>query len=137
TYLEAPMINPVKELPSLQNKRILLTFGLLSRNKGLETVIRALPEIVKQHPDVRYVILGNTHPGILRGEGEAYRDHLKRLAMELRVEDHLVFIKQFVEEKELINYLTAADMYITPYFNEAQVSSGTLSYAVGAGAAVV
>src|SRR5690554_1290690 len=135
--LEAPMINPVRELPALQNKRILLTFGLLSRNKGLETVIRALPEIVKQHPDVRYVILGNTHPGILKGEGEAYRVHLKQLATELSVEDHLVFIKQFVEEEELINYLTAADIYITPYFNEAQITSGTLSYAVGAGAAVV
>jgi len=135
--LEAPMINPVRKLPALQNKRILLTFGLLSSNKGLETVIRALPEIVKQHPEVRYVILGNTHPGILKGEGEAYRDHLKRLATELKVEDYLVFIKQFVEEKELINYLTATDIYITPYFNEAQITSGTLSYAVGAGAAIV
>src|SRR5690606_14746817 len=137
TYLEAPMIKPVSELPALQNKCKLLTFGLLSRNKGLETVIRALPEIVKHHPDVRYVILGNTHPGILKAEGEAYRDHLKSLAAELKVEDHLVFIKQFVEEEELINYLTAADIYITPYFNEAQITSGTLSYAVGAGAAVV
>jgi len=135
--LEAPLVNPVKELSSLQGKRILLTFGLLSRNKGLETVIRALPEITKKHPDVRYVILGNTHPGILKGEGEEYRDHLKSLAAELKVADHLVFIKQFVEEEELINYLTAADIYITPYFNEAQITSGTLSYAVGAGAAVV
>ncbi len=135
--LEAPLVNPVKELPSLQGKRILLTFGLLSRNKGLETVIRALPEITKKHPDVRYVILGNTHPGILKGEGEEYRDHLKSLAAELKVADHLVFIKQFVEEEELINYLTAADIYITPYFNEAQITSGTLSYAIGAGAAVV
>ncbi len=135
--LEAPVVNPVKELPALQGKRILLTFGLLSRNKGLETVIRALPEIVKKHPEVRYVILGNTHPGILKGEGEAYRDHLKSLATELKVSDHLVFIKKFVEEEELINYLTAADIYITPYFNEAQITSGTLSYAVGAGGAVV
>lgn len=135
--LEAPKVNPVKELPSLLGKRILLTFGLLSRNKGLETVIRALPEITKKHPDVRYVILGNTHPGILKGEGEEYRDYLKSLAAELKVADHLVFIKQFVEEEELINYLTAADIYITPYFNEAQITSGTLSYAVGAGAAVV
>ena len=135
--LEAPLINPVKEFPSLQGKRILLTFGLLSRNKGLETVIKALPQITKKHPNIRYVILGNTHPGILKGEGEEYRDYLKSLAAELKVEDHLVFIKQFVEEEELINYLTAADIYITPYFNEAQITSGTLSYAIGAGAAVV
>ncbi|MEX2592410.1 MAG: glycosyltransferase family 4 protein [Anditalea sp.] len=135
--LEAPVVNPVKELPALKNKRLLLTFGLLSRNKGLETVIRALPQIAARHPDVMYIILGNTHPGILKNVGEEYREFLKRLAVELNVEQHLIFINKFVAEKELINYLTATDIYITPYFNEAQITSGTLSYAVGAGAAVV
>lgn len=135
--LEAPAINPVKKMAVFQDRKILLTFGLLSRNKGLETVIRALPDIVRKHPTVTYVILGNTHPGILKNEGEEYRKYLKRLARELKVEQHLEFINKFVSEEELINYLTAADIYVTPYFNEAQITSGTLSYAVGAGAAVV
>lgn len=135
--LEAPLVNPVKALPELQNKRLLLTFGLLSRNKGLETVIRALPLIVAEHPEVMYVILGNTHPGIVKSSGEEYRDFLKQLAVDLHVEKNVTFINKFVPEEELINYLTATDIYITPYFNEAQITSGTLSYAVGAGAAVV
>ncbi|WP_316783313.1 glycosyltransferase family 4 protein [Pedobacter frigiditerrae] len=135
--LEAPIINPVKELPQLKGKKILLTFGLISRNKGLETVVKALPKIVQKHPDAIYVVLGNTHPGVVKNSGEEYRDYLKALAAELNVSDHLVFLNRFVEEEELINYLAATDVYITPYFNEAQITSGTLSYAVGVGAAVV
>lgn len=135
--LEAPEVNPVKSLSSFRNKRVLFTFGLISRNKGLETVVRALPRIVERNPDVMYVVLGNTHPGVVKNSGEEYRDHLKRLAVQLGVERHLCFINKFVTEEELINYLTAADIYITPYLNEAQITSGTLSYAVGAGAAVV
>lgn len=135
--LEAAVVNPLKKVSPFRNHRVLLTFGLLSRNKGLETVIRALPKIVEQHPDVMYVILGKTHPGILRTSGEEYRDYLKRLAVRLKVDKHLTFINKFVSEAELMNYLTAAHMYVTPYLNEAQITSGTLSYAVGAGAAVV
>ncbi len=135
--LEAADINPVKTLKPFLNKRVLFTFGLISRNKGLETVIHALPQIVKKHPDVMYVILGNTHPGVRRNSGEEYRDSLKKLAVKLNVAKYLVFINQFVSEEELFNYLTAADIYITPYLNEAQITSGTLSYAVGAGAAVI
>lgn len=135
--LEAPVLNPLKKVSTFRNHRVLLTFGLLSRNKGLETVIRALPRIVEQHPDVMYVILGKTHPGIVRTSGEEYRDHLKRLAVQLQVDQHLTFINKFVSETELMNYLSAAHIYITPYLNEAQITSGTLSYAVGAGAAVV
>ncbi len=135
--LEAPIVNPVKEIPALKGKKILLTFGLISRNKGLETVVKALPEIVAKHKDVVYVVLGNTHPGVVKNSGEEYRDYLKQLATELDVAEHLVFLNKFVTEDELINYLTAADVYITPYFNEAQITSGTLSYAVGAGTAVV
>src|SRR5690606_24402777 len=135
--LEATSPNPVKELATLKNKKILLTFGLLSKNKGLETVIRALPKIVGRHPETMYVILGNTHPGILKNEGEEYREFLKQLAVELDVDQHLCFINKFVSEADLINYLAATDLYITPYFNEAQITSGTLSYAVGAGAAVI
>ncbi len=135
--LEAPENNPVKQLNVFKNRRVLLTFGLISRNKGLETVIKALPAIVEKHPDVMYVILGNTHPGVIKNSGEEYRDHLKTLAAKLNVSGHLAFINKFVSEEELIDYLTAAEIYVTPYHNEAQITSGTLSYAVGAGAAVV
>src|SRR6202012_1569269 len=135
--VEAPAVNPVKNLSQFKNHRVLLTFGLISRNKGLETVVKALPKIVAKHPDVMYVILGNTHPGVIKNSGEEYRDHLKTLAAQLGVSNHLTFINKFVSEEELINYLTAAEVYVTPYHNEAQITSGTLSYAVGAGAAVV
>jgi len=129
--------NPVKNSLPFKNKKVLFTFGLLGRNKGLETVIEALPAIVAQNPDVMYVILGTTHPGVIKNSGEEYRDSLKRLARKLNVEDNLTFINKFVSEEELFDYLTAADMYITPYLNEAQITSGTLSYAVGSGAAVI
>lgn len=135
--LEAPEDNPVKNITPFKNKRVLLTFGLLSRNKGLETVVKALPKIVEKHPDVMYVILGNTHPGVIKNSGEEYRDHLKSLAAQLKVSQHLAFINKFVAEDELIDYLSACELYVTPYLNEAQITSGTLSYAVGAGAAVV
>ncbi|MDR6940591.1 glycosyltransferase family 4 protein [Mucilaginibacter pocheonensis] len=129
--------NPVKNLSSFKNRRVLLTFGLLSRNKGLETVVKALPAIVAKHPDVMYVVLGNTHPGVIKSSGEEYRDHLKTLAAQLGVSNNLSFINKFVSEDELVNYLTAAEIYVTPYLNEAQITSGTLSYAIGAGAAIV
>ncbi|SKB28253.1 glycosyltransferase family 4 protein [Daejeonella lutea] len=135
--LEPVENNPVKKLPSFKNKKVLFTFGLISRNKGLETVIKALPAIVEKHPDVMYVVLGNTHPGVRKNSGEEYRDSLKKLAKSLNVEEHLTFINQFVSEEELHHYLTACDIYVTPYLNEAQITSGTLSYAVGAGAAVL
>jgi len=135
--VEPPENNPVNNLGPFKNRRTLLTFGLLSRNKGLETVIKALPKIVAKHPDVMYVVLGNTHPGVIKNSGEEYRDHLKNLAASLNVDKHLNFINKFVSEDELVNYLAAAEIYVTPYLNQAQITSGTLSYAVGAGAAVV
>src|SRR6185503_7380637 len=135
--VEPSKINPVKNLSQFKDRRVLLTFGLISRNKGLETVVRALPKIVEKNPDVMYVVLGNTHPGVIKNSGEEYRDHLKSLAAQLNVSKHLSFINKFVSEEELVNYLSAAEVYVTPYLNEAQITSGTLSYAVGAGAAVV
>jgi glycosyltransferase involved in cell wall biosynthesis len=134
---EAKVNNPVKNTNAFKNNKVLFTFGLLSRNKGLETVIEALPAIVALHPDVMYVILGATHPGVIKNSGEEYRDSLKRMARKLNVENNVTFINKFVSEDELFDYLTAADLYITPYLNEAQITSGTLSYAVGSGAAVV
>lgn len=134
---EAAVPNPVKQLSAFLDHKVLLTFGLINRNKGLETVIKALPFIVDRHPEVMYVVLGNTHPGVIRNSGEEYREELKKLSIKLGVETHISFINKFVSEDELVNYLSAADIYITPYVNEAQSTSGTLSYAVGAGAAVL
>jgi glycosyltransferase involved in cell wall biosynthesis len=135
--LEPKAHNEVKSSLAFKGKKVLFTFGLISRNKGLETAIEALPKIVEQNPDAIYVILGTTHPGVIKNSGEEYRDSLKRLAKKLNVDKNLIFINKFVSEEELFDYLTAADMYITPYLNEAQITSGTLSYAVGAGAAVI
>lgn len=135
--LENNVSNPITTLTPFRNRRTLFTFGLISRNKGLETVIRALPKIVEEHPDIMYVVLGTTHPDVKKSSGEEYRDSLKRLATQLKVDKHLTFINLFVSENDLHNYLTAASIYITPYLNEAQITSGTLSYAIGAGAAVV
>lgn len=135
--LEPSEVNPVLNEELFRGRKLMLTFGLISRNKGLETVIRALPKIVKKHPDVLYVILGSTHPGILKNSGEEYRECLLQLAADLGVSDNIAFINRFVTEDELIDYLAAAEIYISPYLNEAQITSGTLAYAVGAGAAVV
>ncbi len=118
-------------------RRMLLTFGLLSPNKGIETVIRALPEVVREFSDVVYFVVGATHPAVLRREGEAYRTMLEREAEKLGVRDHVAFRGQFVSADELRDYLQAADIFVTPYLNEAQVTSGALSYAMGAGAAVL
>ncbi|MDO3644660.1 glycosyltransferase family 4 protein [Mucilaginibacter sp. L3T2-6] len=135
--VEASKPNPVKSLSQFKNRKVMLTFGLISRGKGLETVVRALPKIARIHPEIMYVVLGNTHPGVIKSSGEEYRDHLKTLAAQLNVSSHLSFINKFVTEEELVDYLAATDIYVTPYLNEAQITSGTLSYAVGAGAAVV
>jgi glycosyltransferase involved in cell wall biosynthesis len=118
-------------------RRLLLTFGLLSANKGIETVIRALPEIVRRFPDIVYFVVGATHPAVVRRDGEAYRTLLALEAEKLGVREHVVFRDQFVSADELRKYLQAADVFVSPYLNEAQVTSGALSYAMGAGAAVV
>jgi glycosyltransferase involved in cell wall biosynthesis len=121
----------------LEAKKVLLTFGFISRNKGIETVINALPEIVKKYPETIYIVLGKTHPAVLRHSGEEYRVYLLRLVKSLQLEKHVIFLNEFVNEKELFQYLSACDIYVTPYLNEAQITSGTLSYAIGAGAAVI
>lgn len=118
-------------------KPVLLTFGLLSPNKGIENVINALPAVVEQFPDVEYWVLGATHPNLIRESGEAYRDSLLALAENLGVAGNLRFFNQFVSLDDLTEFLGAADIYITPYLNEAQITSGTLAYAFGCGKAVV
>ncbi len=121
----------------LENKKVLLTFGFIGRNKGIETVINALPAVVEKHPNVIYIILGKTHPNVLRHSGEEYRIYLMRLVKNLQLENNVLFLNQFIEVVDLFKYLYACDIYITPYLNEAQITSGTLSYAVGVGSAVI
>lgn len=121
----------------LENKKVLLTFGFIGRNKGIETVIKALPKIVIKHPDVIYIVLGKTHPHVLRHSGEEYRIFLLRLVRTLQLEKHVMFLNEFIDQQDLLKYLSASDIYITPYLNEAQITSGTLSYAVGVGSAVI
>lgn len=129
--------NFYKDQFGVEGKKVLLTFGLLSSNKGIEYVINALPEILRKHPDVVYMVLGATHPHVKNHEGETYRLHLRRLAREKGVEDHVIFHDRFVSLQELIEFIGAADIYLTPYLSRAQIVSGTLAYALGAGKAVV
>lgn len=120
-----------------EGKDVILTFGLLSPNKGIENVIRAMPRILEQHKDVLYVVTGATHPKIRRREGDRYRESLQALARELGVEEHVVFHNRFVSPAELVEFLGSADIYITPYRAEGQVVSGTLAYALSAGKAII
>ena len=118
-------------------RTVLLTFGLLSPGKGIEHVIRALPELVVDHPDLVYVLLGATHPHVKRQSGEQYRHQLQRLAENLGVLQHIIFEDRYVDLDELCQFLGAADIYVTPYLGAEQIVSGTLIYALGAGKAVV
>jgi glycosyltransferase involved in cell wall biosynthesis len=126
-----------KESIGWSDYTILMTFGLIGRSKGIETAIKALPEACKKHPHIRYVILGKTHPHILIHEGESYRKSLAQLSKKLGVEENVIFLDEYVNEKDIIRYLEACDIYITPYLNEAQITSGTLTYAVSSGSAVL
>jgi glycosyltransferase involved in cell wall biosynthesis len=126
-----------KDLFGVEGKMVLLSFGLLSANKGIETVIAALPAIVARHPNVVYIIVGATHPHVLRQDGETYRLSLQRLAQELGVAGNVIFYNRFVSLERLIEFISAADIYITPYLNPAQITSGTLAYTLGAGKAVI
>ena len=118
-------------------KTVILTFGLLSPNKGIETMLDAMPGIIKSCPNAVYVILGATHPNLVRQQGEAYRDGLTARVRELGIEDHVVFFNQFVEQATLLDFISMCDVYVTPYLNEAQMTSGTLAYSFGLGKAVV
>ncbi|MDR1929137.1 MAG: glycosyltransferase family 4 protein, partial [Treponema sp.] len=136
---EMPFIDPsfYKGQYDMAEKTVLLTFGLLSPNKGIDQVIRALPEIIKSKPETVYIVLGVTHPALIRQEGEAYRLSLQQLAAELRVEEHVLFRNRFVSPDELKEFLVMADIYITPYQYEAQITSGTLAYSFGIGNAII
>jgi glycosyltransferase involved in cell wall biosynthesis len=120
-----------------EGKEVLLTFGLLSPNKGIENVIKALPQILARHGNVVYMVSGVTHPHILRREGDKYRQSLQNLAKELGVEANVIFRNRFVSPQEMVELIGAADIYITPYKHKAQVVSGTLAYALSAGKAII
>jgi glycosyltransferase involved in cell wall biosynthesis len=120
-----------------EGRSVILTFGLLSPNKGIEVMIDAMPLILQSRPDAVYVVLGATHPNLVRHQGEAYRESLFARVKALGVEDHVVFLDQFVDQATLLDFISMCDVYVTPYLNEAQMTSGTLAYSFGLGKAVV
>jgi len=136
---DLPFTDPsfYKDAFGTEGKEVLLTFGLLSPNKGIENVIKALPKILSRHSNVVYMVSGVTHPHILRREGDKYRDYLQNLAKELGVEASVIFRNRFVSPQEMVELIGAADIYITPYKHKAQVVSGTLAYALSAGKAII
>ncbi len=134
-----PFLDPnfYKDRFGVEGKAVLLTFGLLSPNKGIENVIQALPRILAQHKNVMYIVAGATHPHVLRRDGDRYRESLQALAKELGVGSNVIFFDRFVSPEDMAAFIGAADIYITPYQHEAQVVSGTLAYALGAGKAII
>ncbi len=136
---DLPFIDPnfYKDCFGTEGKVVLLTFGLLSPNKGIENVIRALPRILSRYSNVVYMVAGATHPHLKRREGDRYRLYLQNLAIELGVQANVIFHNRFVSPQEMVELVSAADIYITPYKHKAQVVSGTLAYALSAGKAVI
>lgn len=136
---DIPFVDPSfhKDLFGVEGKTVLLSFGLLSPNKGIENVISALPAILAKHPNVVYIVLGATHPHVVQNEGESYRLSLQWLAHEKGVEANVIFYNRFVSLEELVQFISASDIYITPYLDAAQITSGTLAYTLGAGKAVI
>ncbi len=136
---DLPFLDPnfYKDRFGVEGKAVLLTFGLLSPNKGIENVIQALPQILSKHKNAVYMVAGATHPHILRREGDKYRASLQALAKEVGVESQVIFHNRFASPEEMAEFIGAADIYITPYRHEAQVVSGTLAYALGAGKAII
>ncbi len=136
---DRPLRDPDELKPQFgwEGRKVLMTFGLLAPDKGIRHMIEAMPAIVAEHPEALYEVIGATHPNLVRKEGERHRRMLKDLARDLGVEEHVRFVDRFVEQEELLDMLQAADIYVTPYLNMAQVTSGTLSYAVAVGKPVI
>ncbi|WJR75526.1 glycosyltransferase family 4 protein [Bradyrhizobium sp. NP1] len=134
-----PFIGPeaAKAKLGFASRSVILTFGLLSPSKGIEVMIDAMPSILERRPDAVYVVLGATHPNLVRDKGEAYRESLMTRVHELAVEDHVVFLDQFVDQPTLLEFISMCDVYVTPYLNEAQMTSGTLAYSFGLAKPVV
>jgi glycosyltransferase involved in cell wall biosynthesis len=125
-----------KEL-GLHGKKVLSTFGLMDRRKGIHYALRAMPHIIAENPNALYLVIGETHPVVRKHQGERYRNYLRKIVKELKLEDHVKFENRFLSLDELCKYLQATDVYITPYYDPWQISSGTLAYAVGSGTACV
>ncbi len=136
---EFPFVEPdaAKAKLGFSDRSVILTFGLLSPSKGIEVMIDAMPSILQRRADAVYVVLGATHPNLVRDQGEAYRESLMTRVRELGVEDHVVFLDQFVDQATLLEFISMCDVYVTPYLNEVQMTSGTLAYSFGLGKAVV
>jgi len=136
-HYETKEINGLRKKLGMERQKILLTFGLLSRNKSIEVVINALPEVVKKHPDTVYIVLGATHPHVVKNEGEDYRHMLIRLVDKLKLEKNVIFVNRFVTNNELFSYLELCDIYVIPYLGEKQISSGTLIYTMAAAKPII
>ena len=137
---DVPFVDSNKVKPSLfglKGKIVLSTFGLISRGKGIEYVIKALPEVVEKQPEIVYLVIGETHPEVRKFEGERYRKKLIKLVDDLDLHEHVKFHNRFLLERELIKYLQATDIYVTPSLEPNQISSGTLVYAMGTGKAII
>jgi glycosyltransferase involved in cell wall biosynthesis len=119
------------------DKQVVMTFGLINRGKGIELILKALPEVIRRVPNVQYAIVGQTHPEVKRREGEAYREQLNDMIRELNLEQHVVMIDRYLTEAELVDHIAACDLYVTPYPGMQQITSGTLAYAVGLGRPVL
>ena len=137
-----PVIEPqgrrrLKRALAMEDRSVISTFGLVDPRKGLEYVVEALPEIVARNPRALYLVIGQTHPELLKRQGEAYRNSLVDVARRLGVTDRLRFVNEYLTQKEIVEYLLASDVYVTPYLDPGQITSGTLAYALGAGKAIV
>ena len=136
---DVPFTDPsyYKHRFEVEGKYVVLTFGLLAPNKGIEYMLQALPRVLREFPNLVYIVLGATHPDLVRENGESYRVGLEQLAHKLGIEKNVMFLNRFVDRDELMEYLGASDLYVTPYLNPAQITSGTLAYSFGCGKAVV
>lgn len=137
-----PVIEPrgrrrLKRALAMEDRSVISTFGLVDPRKGLEYVVEALPEIVARHPQALYLVIGQTHPELLKRQGEAYRNSLIDTARRMGVTEQLRFVNEYLTQREIVDYLLASDVYITPYLDPGQITSGTLAYALGAGKAIV
>lgn len=127
----------LKRSLGLSSRKVILTFGLIGRNKGIEVMLKAMPAIVKIHPETLYIVLGTTHPEVVKHEGYSYRDELLQIVEDSKIQNHIIFHDKFVSDPELQQFLSVADIYVTPYLFKEQLTSGTLAFAIGAGKAVV
>lgn len=137
-----PVIEPrgrhrLKRALAMEDRSVISTFGLVDPRKGLEFVVEALPEILAQHPRALYLVIGQTHPELLKRQGESYRNALIDTARRVGVTDQLRFVNEYLTQAQIVDYLLATDVYVTPYLDPAQITSGTLAYALGAGKAIV